>query len=116
MTFPYAPGPVKAEDFDGDGLTPEGYAMIDVRENFEFEAGHAPGAIHIPADDIPDALDDLPDEELIIVCRAGGRARKVAEWLNRNGFDSMPLVDGMLHWQAIGLPLASEDGSIPEII
>lgn len=116
MTFPFAPGEVRAEDFDEDGLAPDGYTILDVREDFEFEVGHAPGALHIPADEVPDRLDDLPEEELIVVCRSGGRAKKVAQWLNHNGYDVLNLVDGMLHWQAIGLPLVSEDGSIPEII
>lgn len=116
MTFPVPPGAVRAEDFDLDGKAPAGYALVDVREDLEFESGHAPESIHIPADDIPARIDELPEADLIVVCRSGGRARKVAQWLNQNGFDALHLEDGLLHWQAIGLPLASEDGSIPEII
>lgn len=39
---------------------PEGAAIIDVREDDEWEAGHIDGALHVPLAELPTRLDDLP--------------------------------------------------------
>src|SRR5690625_5807750 len=54
---------------------PEGAYLIDVREQGEWDAGHAPDAHHLPASSLLENLDKLPedDQDLYIVCRTGGR-------------------------------------------
>ncbi len=55
---------------------PDGAAIIDVREDDEWEAGHIEGAIHVPLGELPERLDDLPlDDDMYIICRTGGRSR-----------------------------------------
>ena len=64
---------------------PADATILDVREDYEWAAGHAEGALHIPMDQLPGHLDDLdPDEDLYVICRTGGRSfgRRIG-WLAR---------------------------------
>lgn len=89
---------------------PEGAHLIDVREQNEWDAGHAPTAQHLPASSLLENLDQLPedDEALYIVCRSGGRSFQVAQWLNGNGFEAINVAGGMDIWFESGLPIDSE--------
>ncbi|WP_193106540.1 rhodanese-like domain-containing protein [Brachybacterium sp. FME24] len=89
---------------------PEGAHLIDVREQSEWDAGHAPTAQHLPASILLESLDKLPedDADLYIVCRTGGRSFQVSQWLNANGFDAINVAGGMDMWFESGLPLESE--------
>ena len=54
---------------------PADAVILDVREDYEWVAGHAEGALHIPLDQLPSRLDDLdPDQDLYVICRTGGRS------------------------------------------
>jgi rhodanese-related sulfurtransferase len=91
-----------------------GSVLLDVREDDEWTAGHAPGAVHIPLADLPARLDELPpDAEVVVVCRAGGRSARAVAWLVRNGIDAVNLDGGMGAWAEAGRPLVSETGTAP---
>lgn len=87
-------------------LRDQGYVVIDVREPFEWEAGHIPGAIHIPLGDLPSRLAaDLPDRGAAILtqCRSGGRSGRAAEFLEASGYTGVVNFNGPLtDWQAAG--------------
>lgn len=89
---------------------PDGAHLIDVREQQEWDAGHAPNAQHLPASELMARLDELPDDEqnLFIVCRSGGRSRQVVQWLTQNGFDAIDVTGGMDAWFIEDLPMVSE--------
>ena len=89
---------------------PEGAHLIDVREQSEWDAGHAPGAQHLPASTLLQNLDRLPetDDDLYIVCRTGGRSFQVTQWLNANGFDAINVGGGMDEWFESGLPIEAD--------
>ena len=58
--------------------------MLDVREQDEWDAGHAPGAVHIPLGELPSRLGELPDSDagmLAVICRGGGRSSRAVAWL-----------------------------------
>ena len=88
-----------------------GALLLDVREDSEFELGHAPGAKHVPLAEVPDHLDDLPrNTKIVAVCRSGGRSMRTSTFLLEQGFDVVNLDGGMTAWAESGAPLESESG------
>ena len=59
--------------------------VLDVREQDEYDAGHAPRAIHIPLGDLPNRLNELPevDGDLPVVCRSGARSGRAGHEARR---------------------------------
>ncbi|HQT99086.1 MAG TPA: rhodanese-like domain-containing protein [Acidimicrobiales bacterium] len=85
--------------------------LVDVRQPEEFDAGHAPMATLVPLSELPDHLDELPRDALVVcVCRSGARSRRAALFLSEAGFDVANVEGGMLAWAAADLPLESDDG------
>ena len=95
---------------------PDDAVMVDVREDDEWAAGHAPNAIHIPLGELPSRLAELPetDDTVPVVCRRGGRSARAVQWLVQQGFDVANVEGGMLEWERAGKELAG-DGE-PEVI
>lgn len=97
-------------------LQARGALLLDVREDDEWEAGRAPGARHIPLSEVPDHLDDLPADSVIVcVCRGGHRSARAAQFLAQNGRDTRNLDGGMHAWAEAGLPMEA-DGGEPTVI
>lgn len=96
---------------------PDDAALLDVREDEEWEAGHAPGAVHLPLGQLPDRLGDVPrDEPLYVMCRAGGRSARAAGFLRETGFDAVNVDGGMQAWAAAGKDMVSESGGDPAVV
>ena len=92
--------------------------VLDVREQDEWDAGHAPGAVHIPLGELPSRLEELPDTDngtLAVTCRGGGRSSRAVAWLSQQGFDVANLDGGMKGWHAAGKPVVSSSGQ-PQVI
>jgi rhodanese-related sulfurtransferase len=96
---------------------PDDAVMVDVREQDEWDRGHAAGAIHIPLAELPARIGELPevDGTLPIMCRSGNRSGRAVEWLVAQGFDAVNAEGGMLAWQSAGKPMVSEDGREPSV-
>lgn len=95
---------------------PDG-TLLDVREDYEWEAGHAEGALHIPMDQLPARIHELdPDEDLLVVCRTGGRSARVTGWLVDQGYSAVNVVGGMDAWLESGRPLVAENGQQPRVL
>lgn len=91
---------------------PEGSALLDVRETNEWQAGHAPDAVHVPMSEVPQRLDEIPEaDQLYVVCRSGGRSAKVAAYLNANGWDAVNVERGMNGWAAASRPMVSDSSA-----
>jgi rhodanese-related sulfurtransferase len=86
--------------------------LLDVREDDEWQRGHAPDARHIPMGEIPGRLGELDtDATLFVVCHAGGRSSRVAQYLARNGYQAVNVTGGMLAWAGAGRLVVTDDGS-----
>lgn len=80
--------------------------LVDVRSASEFAAGHIPGAMNIPMDQIETRLDDLrPNTPLVLICQAGKRARMTAGLLEPCQRQMSVLEGGTSAWIQAGLPV-----------
>ncbi len=94
-------------------LIEEGAVVVDVREQAEWDAGHIPGAIHLPLGEIAQRHNQLPrDTQLIAVCRSGNRSALATESLRRAGLRVENLEGGTKGWKKSGLPMAPDDGVV----
>ncbi|MFP3713815.1 rhodanese-like domain-containing protein [Puerhibacterium sp. TATVAM-FAB25] len=98
---------VDVHDLDPAAPVPDGTTLLDVREQDEWDAGHAPGAVHIPLGELPVRYGELdPDAPVYVVCRSGGRSARAAQFLADGvGYDATNLDGGMLAWEQRGLPV-----------
>jgi rhodanese-related sulfurtransferase len=79
--------------------------LVDVREPYEFEAGHIDGARHVPLPELAAFAQTLaPERTVVFVCRVGGRSAMATDAFRRAGFDAYNLGGGMLAWERSGLP------------
>jgi glyoxylase-like metal-dependent hydrolase (beta-lactamase superfamily II)/rhodanese-related sulfurtransferase len=81
---------------------------IDVRDPFEYDAGHIPGTTPIPLSELGFHLDRLRGHEpLYLSCRSGVRSMTAAKTLQRLGVSTKPvnIGGGILAWQAMGNPI-----------
>ena len=89
-------------------LVDEGALLLDVREDHEWQAGHAPQATHLPMSRIGAEVAQLPADRLIVcVCHVGARSAAVAEALTNAGYSAANLAGGMDAWAAQGLPVVN---------
>lgn len=97
--------------------TPDTTFLLDVREDDEWAAGHAPGATHVPLGRLAAHVDQLPrDRRIVCICRSGGRSGRATEALAQAGFDAVNMTGGMQAWAAAGLPMVCDDGGAPTVI
>ena len=90
---------------------PAGAYLLDVRECEEWDAGHAPGAVHIPLGELGARYTELEQgRPVYVICRSGHRSAYAAHGLAGAGWDASNVSDGMMGWQAAGLPMTSESG------
>ncbi len=83
--------------------------VVDVRPREEYRAGHIPGAVSVPLKELESYLSHLPsDHQIVAYCRGPYcvLAIDAVEILRAHGFRATRLDDGVLEWQARGLPLA----------
>jgi rhodanese-related sulfurtransferase len=84
------------------------WTCIDVRSATEFAAGHVPGAINIPMDEIESRLGDLRVEgHTVLVCQSGKRAEMTRGLLAGRCGDLSVLSGGTDAWKNAGLPLVA---------
>jgi hydroxyacylglutathione hydrolase len=88
-------------------LARDGAAVLDVRSRSEWDAGHVPGASHLPLGSLPGRLDRLPEgRPLVLLCQGGGRSAIAASLLTARGVAEVVNVPGgFTEWSSAGLPV-----------
>ncbi|MEV6058018.1 rhodanese-like domain-containing protein [Streptomyces sp. NPDC052107] len=87
--------------------------LLDVREETEHAAGHAPGAIWLSLGRVatgallPEAVKGRP---VLAICRSGNRSQKAAELLIARGIEALNVDGGMQAWAQAGLPVRNQQG------
>jgi len=77
--------------------------LLDVREPYEWRQVHLPNALHIPMNDLPDRLAELPtDRALVVFCAHGSRSYDVAGYLIEQGYPASSLAGGITAWARQG--------------
>jgi rhodanese-related sulfurtransferase len=98
---------------------PADVLLVDVREDDEWAAGHADGAVHIPLGEVPVRIDELgdpsPDHPFYVICRSGGRSARAVEWLAEHDVPAVNVGGGTKRWAASGRPMVSENGREPRV-
>lgn len=79
--------------------------VVDVRQRDEYDAGHLPGALHLPVHDVDVRGGDLPSGELWIHCRSGYRAGIAASLLHRRGHSVVHVDDDWERVAALAIPV-----------
>ena len=81
--------------------TEEGYIILDVRTQAEYDEKHIPGAVLIPDYEIKErAEEELTDKDqlILVYCRSGRRSKLAAEALVELGYTNIKEFGGIIDW------------------
>lgn len=92
-------------------LIDEGAAMVDVRTQAEWDAGHSEVATHLPLQELSGALAGVPrTSKVVVICRSGNRSRGATQQLIDAGYDAVNLTGGMYAWVGAGERVVDQSG------
>jgi rhodanese-related sulfurtransferase len=95
---------------------PQDAYLLDVREQEEWDAGHAPQAVHIPMGRLSDRAGEVPrDQEVFVICRSGVRSAQVTVALNQAGWLAKNVDGGMKRWVESGRSMEADSGAEPYV-
>lgn len=87
---------------DVEKLVKEGYEVLDVRTDREYEKGNYKNSIHIPVDDLRNNIDKLSkDKKYLVYCKTGLRSYIACRILTQNGFDVYNITGGYYFYEMI---------------
>jgi len=102
------------------------YTLLDVRQPWEYEEDHIPGAKLVPLGDLKDGTQSLdPEKPILVYCAVGGRSRVAAQLLSGRGFQEVYNLSGGIKSyrgamasgpQELNLEMIREDESVEEIL
>jgi len=87
--------------------------LVDVRQDFEWEAGRIPGAVHIPLETLPGRSAEIDRERpVIFACRSGARSAMATDAFRASGIEAYNLGGGLEAWVEQGQPIEPQDGGV----
>lgn len=109
MTDEVQPGALQESLESGDAQ------VIDVRADHEWDAGHIPGATHIPLEALSERAEEIDRRRpVIFYCRGGNRSGMAVQAFTEAGYEASKLGGGLLGWIEAGLPVEPEGGYAAE--
>ena len=89
--------------------------LIDVREDYEHDAGRIAGARHIEIERLASQADTIErDRPVVFYCRLGARSGMAANAFRRAGYDAYSMDGGITAWDGKGFPLEPGDGHVAD--
>jgi len=89
--------------------------VIDVREQYEREAGHIAGTRHIELNKLSAEAASLDAQRpVVFYCRVGARSTMAAQALRASGFEAHSMAGGLLRWAQEQRPLAPDGGHVAD--
>jgi len=91
-----------------------GAQVIDVREPYEWDAGHLPGDVrHIELERLSSSAATIDkDRPVVFLCRAGVRSMMAAQAFRRAEYEAYSMAGGVEAWHEAGLPLDPPGGHV----
>ena len=88
--------------------------LLDVREQYEWDAVHAPQATHLALSAMRSGPVELAeDATYLVICASGARSQTVAEALTAAGYSALNVVGGMAAWEQAGGPVERPAAAAP---
>jgi rhodanese-related sulfurtransferase len=108
-SFDLAPADVRRRQASGE------LDIVDIREQYEWDAGRAPGARHVEIERVASRAPLLDRARPVaFLCRGGVRAGMVAQAFRAIGFDAYNVAGGFTAWHAQGLPMEPEGAIVAD--
>jgi rhodanese-related sulfurtransferase len=96
-------------------LADDSARVVDVREDYERDAGYVDGTEHVALAQLSAAARDFdPDQPVIFYCRSGARSLMAARALSGAGFDAYSMAGGIQRWAGEERPLSPEGGYVAD--
>jgi hydroxyacylglutathione hydrolase/adenylyltransferase/sulfurtransferase len=114
MASPFDPSTLEVTPEQTQAALAEDQAqLIDVREDYEWEAGRIDGALHISLQDLgANAAKVDSDRPVIFHCRVGSRSAMAAQAFRGVGIDAYSMAGGLVRWADENRPLVPEGGHV----
>jgi rhodanese-related sulfurtransferase len=89
--------------------------VIDVREQYEWDAGRVAGTVHIELERLAGRAAEIDrDRPVVFQCRLGARSGMAAHAFRAAGYDAYNMTGGLTRWHAEGRPLEPSDGFVAD--
>ena len=87
--------------------------LVDVREQYEWDAGHVPGSRHIELQRVGAATDEIgTDKPVAFLCLGGFRSAMVTQAFRKAGYEAYNVSGGFNAWFEQGLPTEPDDATV----
>jgi rhodanese-related sulfurtransferase len=94
-------------------LIDAGAMLIDVRQPYEFDAGHLAGSANIEMNELSPRAGEIPkDHPVLFICRTGNRSGMATDAFRAAGWNAHNLAGGLEAWVANGRSLEPDDGEV----
>jgi rhodanese-related sulfurtransferase len=94
-------------------LIEAGADQIDVRRDYEWDAGHLANSRHVEVNELTAHADSIPrDRPVLFYCRTGNRSGMAAEAFRQAGYDAFHIDGGLVAWVEAGMALEPPGGEV----